>query len=506
MPLRDFAVVILAAGKGTRLRSQLAKVRHRAGGRPLVEHVVRACQPLGGRGIFVVVGYQAEAVREIVAPLGAESLLQEPQGGTGHALRVAKPALLESGAKYALVVPGDAPLLRTETLAGLVRAHLSGRAAATVLSAMLENPFGYGRVTRKKDGSVATIVEEKSATEAECAIREVNSSVYAFTLPPLWPCLDALRPENVHKELYLTDAIALLNACGERVLAEIAPDSREILGCNTRAELAQVDRILRERKRVELMDSGVTIYLPETVLIDPDVEVGADTVIEPAVQLLGATRIGAGCTVRTGSVLTNAALDDGVLVREHSIVTASRLGPGTVVGPFAHVRDGAVLEARARVGNFVEVKKSRLGEGVKSMHLTYIGDATVGRQTNIGAGTITCNYDGVRKNPTTIGERVFVGSGTEFIAPVTVGDGAYIAAGSTITEDVPADSLGIARERQVTKPGWVVARRAKLSAEKVEKTAEGTVSPPVLSASRKTPKSRGADSSRKKDKKVSSRR
>jgi bifunctional UDP-N-acetylglucosamine pyrophosphorylase/glucosamine-1-phosphate N-acetyltransferase len=476
MPSNDFAVVILAAGKGTRLRSQLAKVLHRAGGRALIEHVVRACTPLGARKIFVIVGHQADAVRAVVEPLGAKAVVQEPQRGTGHAMQVAREALTASGAKYALVVPGDAPLLRTETLAALARAHEAGPAAATLLSAVLKDPSGYGRVVRYRAGHklvecVAAIVEEKSASEQERAIREINSSVYAFTLAALWPCLGALQPDNAHQELYLTDCIALLNQRGERVHAEVAPDAQEVLGCNTRADLAEVDRIFRDRKRRALMDSGVTIYFPETVLIDPEVEAGADTVIEPGVQLLGATRIGAGCTIRTGSVLTDAVLDDGVLVLEHSVVTASRLGPGTRVGPFAHLRPGSELAAGARVGNFVEVKKSKLGEGAKAMHLTYIGDATIGRNSNIGAGTITCNYDGVNKYPTTIGERVFVGSDTALVAPVTVGDGAYIAAGSTITENVPADALGIARGRQANKAGWAAKRRAKLGAKQPAKPA-----------------------------------
>jgi bifunctional UDP-N-acetylglucosamine pyrophosphorylase / glucosamine-1-phosphate N-acetyltransferase len=476
MPSSDFAIVILAAGKGTRLRSQLAKVLHRAGGRTLVEHVVRACQPLRAQETFVIVGHQADAVRAVVEPLGAKAIVQEPQRGTGHAMQVARRALATSRAKYALVLPGDAPLVRTDTLLALERAHRSGSAAATLLSALLEDPSGYGRVVRHSEGSVlagcvAAIVEEKSASEQQLAIGEINSSVYAFTLASLWPCLGALQPDNVHRELYLTDAIALLNQRGERVHAEVAPDPQEVLGCNTRADLADVDRIFRERKRRELMESGVTIYLPETVLVDPAVEAGCDTIIEPGVQLLGKTRIGEGCTIRTGSVLTDAVLDDGVLVRGHSIVTASRLGPGTIVGPFAHIRDGAELAAHARVGNFVEVKKSKLGEGVKAMHLTYLGDATIGRGTNVGAGTITCNYDGVKKNKTRIGKRVFVGSGTELIAPVTVGDGAYIAAGSTITENIPPDALGLARARQENKRGWAARRRAMLAAKSTPKKA-----------------------------------
>jgi bifunctional UDP-N-acetylglucosamine pyrophosphorylase/glucosamine-1-phosphate N-acetyltransferase len=471
MVAADTVIVILAAGKGTRLRSDLAKVLHRAGGRSLVEHVVRACQPIGAQEILAVVGHQAADVRAVVTALGAQTVLQEPQSGTGHAMQVARQAI-PGRARFAIVLPGDAPLIRTETLAALAQAHRAGQAAATILTAKIDDPTGYGRIVRKQDGTVAAIVEEKSASETQKKIHEINSSVYCFTIEKLWPCLSELRPENAHKELYLTDAIALLNHRGEKVLAQLAADPQEILGCNTRAELAEVDRILRRRKAAALMDAGVTIYLPETVLIDADVEIGCDTVIEPCVQLLGKTRIGSGCTVRTGSVLTDAVLAEGVMVRPHCMVASSVLGAGTIIGPFAHLRDGAELRPGARVGNFVEVKKSTLHEGVKAMHLTYLGDATVGRDTNVGAGTITCNYDGVRKNPTTIGERVFVGSGTELIAPVKVGDGSYIAAGSTITEDIPADSLAIARARQENKIGWAAARRAKTVAKK--STAAGS--------------------------------
>ena len=280
----------------------------------------------------------------------------------------------------------------------------------------------------------------------------------------MWPCLASLKPQNVHKELYLTDAIAVLRQKGENVQAVLAADPDEVLGCNTRADLAAVDAVFRRRKRAAIMDAGVTIELPETVLIDPEVTVGADTRIEPCVQLLGKTRIGAGCTIRTGSVLADAVLEDNVLVKPYSIVTASHLSRGAQVGPFAHLRDGARLEENARVGNFVEVKKSVLGEGVKSMHLTYLGDARVGSGTNIGAGTITCNYDGVHKNPTTIGKRVFIGSDTALVAPVRVGDGAYVGAGSVITKNVPADALGLARGQQVNKLGWAAARRRELAA------------------------------------------
>ncbi len=470
MAAADLVVVILAAGKGTRLRSNLAKVLHRAGGRTLAEHVARACRPLGARKTFAVVGYQADQVRAVVEPLGVAAVLQQPQRGTGHALLVARRAIRRS-AKCALVVPGDAPLVRTETLRSLVRAHQAGQASATILTALLHDPIGYGRIIRKHDGSVAAIVEESALQDDERSIREVNSSLYCFTLEKLWPCLDKLRPENVHRELYLTDAIALLNQQGETVLAEVAPDPHEVLGCNTRAELAEVDRILRGRKRAALMDAGVTIYLPQTVLIDPDVEIGADTVLEPCVQLLGKTRIGRGCTIRTGSVLSDAVLDDEVVVEPHCVVAASRLGRGVAIGPFARLRPQADLRAGATVGNFVEVKKSILGEGVKAMHLTYLGDTKVGAHSNIGAGTITCNYDGFGKYPTTLGKRVFIGSDTALVAPVKVGDGAYIAAGSTITDNVPAAALAIARGRQVNKPGWAAKRRREAAAAHSAKPA-----------------------------------
>jgi len=460
----DFVIVILAAGKGTRLKSALAKVLHRAGGRPLVEHVVRACQPLKPREIIAIVGHQADDVTAAVAPLKVKTALQEPQRGTGHAMLVARKAI-PSRAKYAILLPGDAPLIRTETLAALARAHRETGAAATILSAEIENPKGYGRIVRRDDGSVAAIVEDSALTGDQRAIHEINSSMYCFTLAKLWPCLSSLKPQNVHKELYLTDAIAVLRQKGENVQAVVAADSDEVLGCNTRVDLAAVDSVFRKRKRAAIMDAGVTIELPETVLIDPEVTIGADTRIEPGVQLLGKTRVGTACTVRTGSILSDAVLEDNVLVKPYSMVIASHLSRGTQVGPFAHLREGARLEENARVGNFVEVKKSVLGEGVKSMHLTYLGDAHIGSGTNIGAGTITCNYDGAHKNPTTIGKGVFIGSDTALVAPVKVGDGAYVGAGSVITKDVPPDSLGVARGHQVNKLGWATKRRKEIAAE-----------------------------------------
>jgi bifunctional UDP-N-acetylglucosamine pyrophosphorylase/glucosamine-1-phosphate N-acetyltransferase len=467
----NLAIVILAAGKGTRLKSSLAKVLHRAGGRTLVEQIVRACKPLKARETVVVVGHQAEQVSAVVDPLGALTVLQQPQNGTGHAMQVAKRAL--GRAKFAVVLPGDAPLVRTETLKALIAAHQGGNAAATILSAVLADPSGYGRVVRKSETAVSAIVEESQLTDEQREINEINSAIYCFTLEKLWPALAQVKPNNKHRELYLTDAIAVLSAKGETVLAQVAADSREVLGCNTRADLAEVDRVFRERKRNVLMDDGVTIQLPETVLIDPDVTAGEDTILEPGVQLLGKTKIGARCTIRTGSVLTDAILGDDVTVEQHCVVAQSRLDDRVIIGPFARLRPDNHLKAGARIGNFVELKKSTIGEGTKAMHLSYLGDAKIGTKSNIGAGTITCNYDGFHKYPTSIGNKVFIGSDTALVAPVRVGDGAYVAAGSTITENVPADGLGIARGRQVNKPGWAAKKRRELAAtEKSKKTAK----------------------------------
>jgi bifunctional UDP-N-acetylglucosamine pyrophosphorylase / glucosamine-1-phosphate N-acetyltransferase len=461
----DTTIIILAAGKGTRMRSNLAKVLHRAGGRTLIEHVIRACLPLKAAQLLVVVGHQADEVGAVAENLGAQVILQKPQHGTGHAVQVARRAIRKS-AKLALVVPGDAPLLRSQTLAALLDAHRRGEAAATVLSAELADPTDYGRIVRDSEGRVEAIVEETAATPEQRSIREVNSSIYCFTLASLWPALNALRPNNAHRELYLTDAIGLLRQRNERVLAQVAADAEEILGCNTRASLADVDRIFRARKAAELMEAGATIYLPETVVIDPDVTTGPDTVIEPCVQLLAGTRIGARCKIQTGSVLHEVRVDDDVIVGAHCVATASRLHAKSTIGPFSRLRPGADIRSGAHIGNFVEVKKSVVHEGAKAMHLTYLGDASVGRGSNVGAGTITCNFDGVAKYQTTIGERVFIGSDTALVAPIRVGDGAYVAAGSTLTENVPAEALALARGRQVNKPGWARKRRLEMKREK----------------------------------------
>ncbi len=469
MANQDVAMVILAAGKGTRLKSALAKVLHPAGGRTLVEHVIRACTPLKPKRVVAVTGHQAEQVSAVAEALGAQTVLQQPQNGTGHAMLVAKKTL--GTAKMAVVLPGDAPLIRTETLKALLAAHRDGNAAATILSAVLADPSGYGRIVRKSETQVGAIVEESQLAPEQREINEINSSIYCFTLAKLWPALAKVKPNNRHREIYLTDAIAQLASSGETVRAQVAPDPREVLGCNTRADLAEVDRIFRERKRGALMAAGVTIQLPETVLIDPDVAAGEDCVIEPSVQLLGKTKLGARCKVQTGAVLLDTVLGDDALVGFHTVIKESRLDDGAIAGPFAQLRAGTHLKARAKVGNFVETKKTVIGQGSKVPHLSYIGDTKVGAKTNIGAGTITCNYDGVNKHPTTIGSRVFIGSDSVLVAPVRIGDGAYIAAGSAITENVPADALGLARSRQTNKKGWAAKKRRELASSGHEKPA-----------------------------------
>ena len=472
MPNKDVAIAILAAGKGTRLKSSFAKVLHAAGGRTLLEHVILACEPLKARKLIAVVGHQAEEVGAALASHEIETVLQKPQNGTGHAMLVAKRALGNS--KIAIVLPGDAPLIRTETLKALLATHRSGNAAATILSVVLADPSGYGRIVRKSEAQVGAIVEDSQLSPEQRELNEINSSIYCFTLAKLWPALAKVKPNNKHREIYLTDAIAALASAGEMVLAQIAPDAREGLGCNTRADLAEVDRVFRERKRDELMAAGVTIQLPETVLVDPEVTAGEDCTLEPAVQLLGKTKLGARCKIGAGCILHDAVLGDDVTVRVHSLIEESRLDAGTIVGPFARLRTGTHLKPGARVGNFVETKEAVIGEGAKVPHLSYIGDAKIGSKTNIGAGTITCNYDGVHKHQTTIGKKVFVGSDSVLVAPVRVGDGAYIAAGSAITENVPADALGIARGRQSNKKGWAAKKRREMaSAHTPAKPARG---------------------------------
>jgi bifunctional UDP-N-acetylglucosamine pyrophosphorylase/glucosamine-1-phosphate N-acetyltransferase len=459
----SLAIVIMAAGKGTRLKSRRAKVLHEIGGKPLLAHVIGAASKVvAPREIFVVVGHQADRVEAAMAGTGVNFILQAEQLGTGHAVQCVKQAI--AGYDHILVLSGDVPLLRPETIQHLWSIHQSENAAMTILTAVPENPFGYGRIVRKSENSpdVQAIVEQKSLSPEQANLSEINSGIYAFRTETLLRHLDQLTAGNNQGEYYLTDLAQILVAAGERVVAIPARDAAEVLGANTIPELVALDATLRTKTALRLMSEGVTIFRPETCVIDADVEVGPDTVIEPYVQLLGKCRIGSDCLIRSGTVIENSALADDVLVRQSCIITDSLVSTGAKIGPFAHLRPGSEIGEDAHVGNFVETKKARLGKGAKAGHLTYLGDAVIGAGTNIGAGVITCNYDGVNKHTTIIGDGVFVGSDSTLVAPISVGDGAYIGAGSCITREVPPDALAVGRSRQIIKEGWAAAKRSRL--------------------------------------------
>jgi len=460
-------IAIMAAGKGTRLKSKRAKVLHEIGGKPLLRHVIAAAaQIVPARDIVVIVGHQAEAVAAAVRDTGVRFVVQEKQRGTGHAIQCAE---RETRAYDMLIVlSGDVPLLQAETILALRDFHLNERAAMTILSAEAPNPFGYGRVIRREPDApdVAAIVEQKALKPGMEGVREINSGIYAFRRRALYENIGQLRANNAQRELYLTDMARLLAEAGKRVVAVSAAQPTEVLGANTIAEMMDLDREMRRAEAGRLMAAGVTIFRPETVTIDAGVEVGSDTVIEPFVQLLGETKIGADCRIRSYSVLESAMLGDRVIVRQGCVIAESQIDKGALIGPFAHVRPGCHIGEGAHIGNFVETKKTRMGRGSKANHLAYLGDAVVGAATNIGAGTITCNYDGENKHATVIGDRVFIGSDSALVAPVTIGEGAYVGAGSVITEDVPADALALGRARQVNKLQWARNRRARQEARK----------------------------------------
>jgi bifunctional UDP-N-acetylglucosamine pyrophosphorylase/glucosamine-1-phosphate N-acetyltransferase len=461
--MSDVHIVILAAGQGTRMKSSLPKVLHRAAGTTLIDHVLRAADPLQPASIVVVVGHHAAAVRDALRKrLGLRFALQEPQLGTGHALLQAEP-MLKDAVGTAVLLSGDVPLLRSGTLRILVEQHHASGAAATVLTAMLDQPDGYGRIVRDEGGRIGAIVEHKDASPAEREIREINSGIYAFDLAPLFGALREIRSANAQGEYYLPDLVKIYRARGLTVESVAVEDPREVLGVNSRKELADVATILKTSKNETLMAAGVTIIDPATTFIGADVEIGADTVIHPGVYLEGRTRIGSGCDINSGVRIVDSTLADGVVVNNFCVITQSRIASGARIGPFAHLRPQSDVGEDAHVGNFVELKKTAIGRGSKANHLAYLGDATIGEKVNVGAGTITCNYDGTHKHPTIVEDGAFIGSDTQLIAPVRVGKGAYVAAGSSITEDVPADALAIARGRQVNKEGWVTRNKKKRS-------------------------------------------
>ena len=466
----SFAIAILAAGKGTRLKSQQPKVLHQIGGKPLLAHVVAAASKVvPAKNIFAIIGHEADKVRAALESTGIEFVLQREQRGTGHAMMEAGEAL--KGFEHVLVLSGDVPLITEETIAGVRDFHIAGGAAMTILTAEPPDPTGYGRVFRRIEHGAETdeverIVEQKALKGEQAAQREINSGIYAFSTGPLYAQIGKIGTDNAHGEYYLTDVAALLGKAGEKVLALRAKDSNEVLGVNTRIELAALDAQLRAKKANELMLAGTTIFRPETCDIDADVEVGTDSVIEPFVQLIGKTKIGANCRIRSYSVITNCQIGDKVLIRPGCIMEDSVVRNGAQIGPYSHLRPGSDIGEGAHVGNFVETKKARLGKGSKANHLSYLGDAEIGEGVNIGAGTITCNYDGVNKNTTKIDDEAFIGSDSTLVAPVRVGQGAYVGAGSCITEDVPAGALAVARGRQTNKEGWAKERRSKLKQQK----------------------------------------
>jgi bifunctional UDP-N-acetylglucosamine pyrophosphorylase / glucosamine-1-phosphate N-acetyltransferase len=454
------AIAIMAAGKGTRLKSQMPKVLHEVGGKALLAHVVDAAKcVVPPADIFAIIGHEADRVRTAVGDTGVNFVLQSEQRGTGHALMVARDTL--SDYDHVIVLSGDAPQITPQTIAQLLNSHLDQHAAMTLLSADLADPTGYGRVIRKnpRSAEVKAIVEEKSANPAQKKIHEINAGFYVFAIPQLFAHIAKLSTANPHAEYYLTDMAAVLRQSGQRVVVWKTESPDEVLGANTRAELALIDHQMRMRKCQQLMADGVTIFFPATCVIDNDVEIAADTVIEPFVQILGRSSIGSSCRIRSYSVIRDCEIADNVLIRPGCVLEESCISSHAILGPYSHLRPGSEIGEGAHVGNFVETKKIKLGKGSKANHLTYLGDAEIGAGVNIGAGTITCNYDGVAKHRTLIEDGAFIGSDSTLVAPVRVGKGAYVGAASCITQNVPDDSLGLGRAPQVVKEGWAREKR-----------------------------------------------
>ena len=444
--MADLHVVILAAGKGTRMKSALPKVLHRVAGLPMIEHVIASANALHPRSITVVVGHQGETLKQALAlHPDMTFVVQEPQLGTAHAVLTTEPALRRASGTM-VVLSGDVPLLSPNTLKTLVDRHQSTRAAATVITAVLDDPAGYGRIVRSGE-KIARIVEQRDATEQECAIREINSGIYAFAVEGLFDALRTIAAENAQREYYLPDVVALYRTSGHGVETVIVSNVDEIRGINSRAELAAVSRIVRQNKNTELMAAGVTI--------------GADTVLHPGVSIEGRTTIGGSCEIHSGVRIVDSRIGDRVTVNNHCVISESSLSSDSRIGPFAHLRSGAIIDEGARVGNFVELKKTTLGPGSKAMHLAYLGDAEIGSKVNIGAGTITCNYDGVSKQKTTIEDGAFIGSDTQLVAPVTVGKGAYVGSGTTVRENVPPGALAVSAGKQRNLDDWVAKKKKR---------------------------------------------
>lgn len=458
----DVHVVILAAGKGTRMKSQVPKVLHPVAGVPMIEHVLAVSGALTPASTTVVVGHMGDRVRgALAAHSHTEFVVQEPQLGTAHALLQTEP-LLSSESGTLVLLSGDVPALRVDTLEHLVSTHRNAQAALTVVTATVDEPYGYGRIVRD-GGNLAKIVEEKDATPDERTITEINAGIYAFDLDGLFEAVRSIGASNAQREYYLPDLVSIYRAAGRVVETVTVANAAEIQGINSRAELASVGANLRQRRNLELMASGVTIEDPATTYIDADVQVGADSVIRPGVTLERGTVVGCGVTIHSGVRISASTIADEATVLDHSLITDSSVGPGASIGPFAHLRGDAKVGAKGKIGNFVELKKAVLGDGTKASHLAYLGDAVIGAGVNIGAGSITCNYDGVRKQVTTIEDGAFIGSDTQLVAPVRIGAGAYVGTGTTVREDVPAGALAVSAGKQRNIEGWVEKKRARPS-------------------------------------------
>lgn len=459
----NVTAIILAAGLGTRMKSSRAKVLHEAGGDTLLNHVIRAALHVASPSqIIAVVGYQADEVRASVNTPGVLFATQQEQKGTGHAVLCAR-EVVGSRDGVVLILNGDGPLLQPATLERLIHLQQQLGGGGCVISTEVGDPTGYGRIVRDSEGNIAAIVEHKAASPDELRIREINTGVYIFDARLFWQHIDEVQPNNPAREYYLTDMVEILTRHGHPVTPMLVEDETELLGINTRAELAVADKILRDRKNLELMLSGVTIENPSTVLIDTDVTIGQDTLIGAGAQLRGMTTLGSNCRVGAGSILRDCQIADGVEIYPYVVAQNARIGSRAHVGPFTRLRQNAEIAEHVHLGNFVELKNTKMAEGSKANHLAYLGDSVIGSKVNVGAGTITCNYDGVNKHQTRIGDGVFVGSNATLVAPLQLGSGSYVAAGSVITADVEEDALAIGRERQITKTGWAKRRREQRS-------------------------------------------
>ena len=457
--MTKISAIVLAAGMGTRMKSNLVKVMHPVAGPPMIEWPVAAAFDSGVERCVLVVGHQQEKVRAYFDGRALVSFaVQAEQLGTGHAVACAMPEV-DPEAGTVLILCGDTPLLRAESLRAMLQTHQQSGACVTVMTAVFDDPFGYGRIVKDKEGRVTAITEQKDASEEVRRIREVNAGVYCIERAFLQDAVSRLTNDNAQGEYYLTDVVRQAAEKGRSCLSYQVADQQEISGVNDRVQMAEAAGVLRGRINRELMLAGVTMIDPQAVYIERGVRIGRDSVVYPGAVIKGATVIGECCEIGQGTLIKNCTIADGVVVKAGSVLEDAKVGPEAAIGPMAHLRPGTELSAHVKIGNFVETKKAFLGEGSKASHLTYLGDATIGRDVNIGCGTITCNYDGVRKHKTVIEDGVFVGSDVQLVAPVSVGRNSLIAAGTTVTKDVPPDSLAIARSPQVNKEGWTLRKK-----------------------------------------------